>query len=117
MGTPAWLWGWGSAVRGWGWQKGGTDHGETTLRLAKNPMLPFKLAMKSRRMGVGKRGRVNFGLKFSFIIQVTIRKKLNRENNNQQHSKKIFQDVAFSGPLPQAQVGQRLVDDTKKHSS
>lgn len=34
--------------------EGGTDHGETALRLAKNPMLPFKLAMKSRRMGVGR---------------------------------------------------------------
>lgn len=33
---------------------GGTGHGETALRLAKNPMLPFKLAMKSRRMGVGR---------------------------------------------------------------
>lgn len=51
-GTPAWLW--GGSVRGWGWQRGGTGHGETALRLAKNPMLPFKLAMKSRRMGVGR---------------------------------------------------------------
>lgn len=84
-GAPAWLWG---SVRGWGAAEGGTDCGETALRLAKNPMLPFKLAMKSRRMGRGReRGRVNFRLKFSFIIQVTKRKKLNGENNNQQHSK------------------------------
>lgn len=35
--------------------EGGTGHRETTLRLTKNPMLPFKLAMKSRKMGWGER--------------------------------------------------------------
>lgn len=85
-GTPAWLWG---SMRGWGGRSGHRPWETTTaLRFIKNPMLPFKLAMKSRRTGWGgERGRVNFGLKFSFIIQVLKRKKLNGENNNQQHSK------------------------------
>lgn len=53
---------------------------------SKNPMLPFKLAMGLRRTG-WERGRVNFRLKFSFIIQVIIiRKKLKVKNNNQ-HAK------------------------------
>lgn len=38
-----------------GVEERGTDHQETTLRLTENPMLPFKLAMKSRRMGWGER--------------------------------------------------------------
>lgn len=98
--------------------RGGHRHGETALRLAKNPMLPFKLAMKSRRTGWGgERGRVNFGLKFSFIIHVIKIKKLNGENDNQQHSK-ISRVFFFFFPPPQAQVGLRLLcNDTKKHSN
>lgn len=66
-GAPAWLW------EGGLWRAGvaeGDTDWEAALRLAKNPILPFKLAMKSRGTGWGgERGRVNFGLKFSFIIQ------------------------------------------------
>lgn len=42
--------------------EGGTDCGETALRLTKNPMLPFKLAMKSRRTGgVGREAGLILG--------------------------------------------------------
>lgn len=72
------------------WQKG-AQPGETALRLAKNPMLPFKLAMESRGSGWGgERGRVNFGLKFSFIIQVIKRKKLIGENKQHSQISRLF---------------------------
>lgn len=41
--------------------EGGRGHGETTFRLTENPMLPFKLAMKSRRMGAGREAGLILG--------------------------------------------------------
>lgn len=53
-GDPSWLWEGGGVCAWAGVAEGDTDW-ETALRLAKNPILPFKLAMKSReRGGVGR---------------------------------------------------------------
>lgn len=78
-GAPAWLWG---SVREWGWWKGAQTMGRPLSDSQRTPCCPLNLPWSQGEWG-GERGRVNFGLKFSFIIQVIIGKKLNGENNNQ----------------------------------